>query len=83
LQPLWIVLIVSPDELDARIACGGAAASMSAKSLILKSVRSGPFSCTKSAPETAFRRSSVNSRRWRDAFSASPIRSSAFQAPST
>jgi len=42
-----MVLMVSPDELEAMIASGGVAASISAKSLILKSFRSGPFSCHK------------------------------------
>jgi hypothetical protein len=44
LQPDWVTLMVMPDELDAMSESGGVDASMSAKSLILKSGRSGPFS---------------------------------------
>src|SRR6266849_11174641 len=43
----------SPDELEAMIESGGVASCMSANSLILKSGRSGPFSCTKSAASTS------------------------------
>src|SRR6266849_10745602 len=48
-----MTLIVIPDELEAMIESGGVASSMSANNLILKSGRSGPFSCTKSAFESA------------------------------
>ena len=37
---------VMPEELDARIASGGVISSISANSLLLKSTRSGAFSCT-------------------------------------
>ncbi len=57
-----MVLIVNPDELDAMIESCGVALSRSAKSLILKSGRSGPFSWTKSAFDTALFRSVVKSR---------------------
>lgn len=49
----WMTLIVIPDELDAMIAPGGVASSMSANSGTLSSGRSGAFSCTKSASATA------------------------------
>lgn len=49
----WMTLIVMPDELDAMIAPGGVASSMSANSGTLSSGRSGAFSCTKSASATA------------------------------
>src|ERR1700693_2958259 len=77
-----ITLMVSPDELDAMIESGGVAASISAKSLILKSWRSGPFSWTKSASESAFFISRVNSRWSRDAFGESPMTVRSFQAAS-
>ncbi len=48
LQPDWMTVMVSPDELDAMIESGGVAASISANNLILKSGRSGP------APLTAY-----------------------------
>src|SRR5712671_3663981 len=48
-----MTVIVNPDELDAMIESGGVASSMSANSLILKSGRSGPFSWTKSACDSA------------------------------
>ena len=40
----WISLIVMPDELEAMIASGGVASSMSANSFTFSSGRSGPFS---------------------------------------
>src|SRR5205814_8297590 len=48
-----MTLGVIPDELDAMSESAGVASSMSANNLILKSGRSGPFSCTKSAFESA------------------------------
>src|SRR5258705_270874 len=53
LQPDCMTLIVIPDELEAMIESGGVASSMPANNLILKSGRSGPFSWTKSASESA------------------------------
>ena len=47
------MLTVSPDELEAMIASGRVAASISAKSFILKSLRSGPFSWTRLASASA------------------------------
>ncbi len=83
LQADCMTLIVIPDELDAMIDCGGVAASISANSLILKSGRSGPFSCTRSAFETAPFRSGVNVSLSREAVFASPNEVSAGQAAST
>src|SRR5580692_6498532 len=77
-----ITLMVRPDELDAMIESGGVAASISANSLILKSWRSGPFSWTKSASDSAFFISSVNLRLSRDAFGESPMVVRSFQAAS-
>src|SRR5437016_579424 len=79
-QPDWIVLIVNPDELDAIIESAGVASSRSVNNFILKSGRSGPFSCTKSAPLTAFLMSLVNLRRPIDAFEESPSALSSGQA---
>src|SRR6266851_1201013 len=49
-----MTVIVNPDELDAMIESGGVTSSISANNLILKSGRSGPFSWTKSAFDSAF-----------------------------
>ncbi len=46
-------LISRPDELDAITTSGGSAASMAANRSIFTSSRSGPLSCTNSAPSTA------------------------------
>src|SRR5271170_7338005 len=54
-----ITLIVIPDELDAIIESAGVAASISANNLILKSGRSGPFSWTRSAYDSALFMSAV------------------------
>jgi len=48
-----MTLIVIPEELEAMRESGGVASSMSANSLILNSGRSGPFSWTKSACDSA------------------------------
>lgn len=79
----WMTLIVMPDELDAMIASGGVASSMSANSLTLSSGRSGAFSCTKSASATACRMSAVNLRRSGEAPGGSPIEAAASHAAST
>src|SRR5579871_5051876 len=78
-----ITLMVIPDELDAMIESGGVAESMSANNLILKSGRSGPFSCTRSACETAAFISRVKLSLSLDAFGESPMAASAGQASST
>jgi hypothetical protein len=62
LQADCTMLILSPDELGAIIASGGVAGSISAKSWILKSWRSDPFSWTKSVSASACCKSTVNSR---------------------
>src|SRR6202451_1480858 len=82
LQPDCITLMVNPDELDAMIESRGVAASISANSLILKSCRSGPFSWTKSASESACFKFRVNSRWSRDALGDSPRTVRSFQAAS-
>src|ERR1700741_1545517 len=78
-----ITLGVMPDELDAIIESTGVASSMSANSLILKSTRSGPFSCTKSACESASFIFDVKPSRSRDAPGDNPISVSVGQASST
>src|SRR5712692_7776481 len=78
-----ITLAVIPEELDAISESGGVAASMSANNLILKSGRSGPFSWTKSACDSASFMLAVKLRRSRDAPGDKPIFSSAGQASST
>src|SRR5947208_4543229 len=77
-----ITLGVIPDELDAMIESIGAASSISANSLILKSGRSGPFSWTKSAFDSASFISVVNVRRSRDAPLERPMFVRSFQASS-
>src|SRR5579872_184061 len=67
LQADCVTLMVIPDELDAMIESEGVNASISANSLILKSARSGPFSCTKSASETASFKSGLKRSRFREA----------------
>src|SRR3984893_7431998 len=81
--PFWISLMVSPDELDAMITSGGSSSSSCPYSLCLKSIRSGPFSWTRSAPESACARSAVNVRFDCDAPGERPNRLSAGQAVST
>src|SRR6266849_6440213 len=78
-----MTLGVMPDELDAMIESGGVASSMSANNFILKSGRSGPFSWTKSAPDSAFFMSVVKPRRSRDAPVDWPMLVSTFHASST
>src|SRR5260370_4281058 len=78
-----ITLIVMPEELDAIIESGGVVASISANNLILKSGRSGPFSCTRSASETAFFISTVKLSLSREAVFASPSALTAGHAVST
>src|SRR5258705_4077268 len=78
-----MTLGVIPDELDAMIESGGVAASISANNLILKSGRSGPFSWTKSACDSASFMLVVKLRRSRDAPDERPISVSAGHASST
>ena len=78
-----ITLGVIPDELEAMIESGGVAASMSAKSFILNSGRSGAFSWTKSACASASFMSDVKDRRSRDAPGERPMASSSPHASST
>ena len=79
-QADWISLIVSPDELEAIITSAGNSSSSCWYSFFLKSIRSGPFSWTRSADRTAAGRSFVNERRDCDAPAASPNRWSAGHA---
>src|SRR6516225_5436720 len=81
--PFWISLIVSPDELDAMITSGGSSSSSCPYSFCLKSIRSGPFSWTRSTPVTACARTAVNLRFNCDAPGDRPNRLSAGQAVST
>src|SRR6266850_2138087 len=81
--PFWISLMVSPDELDAMITSGGSSSSSCPYSFCLKSIRSGPFSWTRSTPASAFGRSAVNVRFDCDAPGDRPNRLSAGQAVST
>src|SRR5215813_11765177 len=81
--PFWISLMVSPDELDAMITSGGSSSSSCPYSFCLKSIRSGPFSWTRSTPATACARSAVNLRFDCDAPGDRPNRLSAGQAVST
>src|SRR5438552_13902027 len=78
-----ITLGVIPEELDAMIESGGVAASISTNNLILKSGRSGPFSWTKSACDSASFMLVVKLRRSRDAPEERPISVSAGHASST
>ena len=68
-----ITLGVMPEELDAMIESTGVASSMSANSFILKSGRSGPFSCTRSAFASACFMSLAKVKRSRDAPGERPI----------
>src|SRR5258705_4392046 len=77
-----ITLGVIPDELDAMMESIGAASSMSANNFILKSGRSGPFSWTKSALESASFESFVKVKRSRDAPLERPMFVRSFQASS-
>jgi hypothetical protein len=72
-----------PDELEAMSESTSVASSMSANNFILKSGRSGPFSCTKSACASACPMSLVKVKRSRDAPGDRPISSSCSQASST
>src|SRR5207237_3925639 len=78
-----ITLGVIPDELEAMMESSGAASSICANNFILKSGRSGPFSCTKSAFDNASFMSVVKVKRSRDAPFESPIFVRSFQASST
>src|ERR1700720_1349028 len=75
--------MVRPDELDAMITSRGSLWSSSPKSFCLKSIRSGPFSCTRSALATACASAGVNDRFDCDAPIEKPNRLSAGQAVST
>src|SRR6202051_1443601 len=81
--PFWISLMVSPDELDAMITSGDSSSSSCPYSFCLKSMRSGPFSWTRSAPSTACASAAVNFRFDCDAPGERPNRLSAGQAVST
>src|ERR1700758_1839060 len=83
LQLVCITFGGIPDELDAMIESTGVTASISANSLILKSFRSGPFSCTKSAFDKASFESFVKVKRSRDAPLDRPIVVRSVQASST
>src|SRR5262245_44097012 len=78
-----MTLGVMPDELDAMIESTGVASSMSANNLILKSTRSGPFSCTKSACDSASFMLVVKLRRSREAPGVRPISVRSGHASST
>src|SRR6266436_3662815 len=78
-----MTLIVIPDELDAMSESAGVTSSISAKSLILKSCRSGPFSWTRSAFESASFIFDVKVRRRRLAPAESPMALSCSHASST
>jgi hypothetical protein len=60
-------LMRSPDELVAITVSGGTAASSVENNSTLRSSRSGPFSCTNSAPFVAATGSLKNSKRLRSA----------------
>src|SRR5215469_13963628 len=81
--PNWISLMVSPDELDAMITSGGSSSSSWPYSFFLKSIRSGPFSWTRSTPPTACASAAVKFRFDCDAPEERPNRLSAGQAVST
>src|SRR5258707_7612832 len=78
-----MTVIVNPDELEAMIESGGVASSISANNLILKSGRSGPFSWTKSAFDSASCIFDVKVNRSRDAPADRPISVRAGHASST
>src|SRR5229473_1730473 len=75
-----MTLGVIPDELEAMSESGGVASSISANSFILKSGRSGPFSCTKSALDSACFISAVKARRSRLAPGLRPVLESNVQS---
>jgi hypothetical protein len=75
-----MTLGVIPDELDAISESAGVASSMSANNLILNSGRSGPFSWTKSASDSASFMLVVKVRRSGVAPGERPIALSRFQA---
>src|ERR1700753_4284616 len=79
----WTTLMVSEEELEAMRESMGVIASISAYSLILKSDRSGPFSCTKSAFDRADFMFDVKLKRSREAPGSRPMRVNTFQASST
>src|SRR5258705_350100 len=72
-----------PEELDARTEFGGVASSICANNLILKSGRSGAFSCTQSASASARLISGLNVSRSREAPAESPTCVSNGHASST
>src|SRR6266403_2123188 len=78
-----ITLGVIPDELEARSESTGVTSSISEYSFILKSGRSGPFSWTRSACDSAFFISVVKVKRSRDAPLERPMLVRSFQASST
>src|SRR6266699_2877205 len=78
-----ITLGVIPEQLEAIIESAGVAASISANNFILKSGRSGPFSWTKSACDSASFMLAVKLRRSRDAPGERPMSVSAGHASST
>src|ERR1700727_2654945 len=81
--PFWISLMVSPDELDAMMTSGANNSSNCPSSFCLKSIRSGPFSWTRSTPSTAWASAAVNFRFDCEASGERPNRLSAGQAAST
>src|SRR4029077_21270227 len=83
LQFVCITLGVILDELDAMMESIGATSSIWANNFILKSGRSGPFSCTKSAFDNASFMSVVKVKRSRDAPLESPMFVRSLQASST
>src|SRR5882672_9834822 len=78
-----ITLAVIPEELEAISESGGVASSISANNLILKSGRSGPFSCTKSACDSALFIAEVKTNRSRLAPGVRPISVKVGHASST
>src|SRR6201995_1686560 len=81
--PFWISRMVSPDELDAMMTSGGSNSSSCPYSFCLKSIRSGPFSWTRSVPLSACARSAENFRFDCEAPGDRPRRLSAGHAVST
>ena len=82
-QPAWIALGNSPEELDASTTSGLVARSSWANSACFRSIRSGPFSCTKSASPTAVSTSAVKVSRSVEAPSTRPISVSTGQCAAT
>src|SRR5262249_39797259 len=82
LAPDWITSMVMPEELEARIALGGVASSISANNFALKSGRSGAFSWTKSALASAAAIFDTKVNRSREALGDSPFLLRVFQAAS-